>query len=250
MQDEEEYKPGADAPGSSEYDFNGDEFAGEYTVDESAANGSHGGLIDRVKSMAGELMHSRRMMMIAGSVFAVLVIYIILLMTDDDKRPPETTLPTTATLQQPQQPVARPQNDALGDVANQVNEQFKQYNQAITQNKVNIDALAKQVNAVSQTVVQMRSTVESMNKTVSDLDASVKQLTAKPKVKTPTRLVLYRIKALVPGRAWLTSSTGMPTTVRQGDILPGYGRIMLIDPHQGVVATSSGRVIQYGIDDR
>lgn len=61
----------------------------------------------------------------------------------------------------------------------------------------------------------------------------------------------YYIKALIQGRAWLTTADGSRTiTVSSGDYLPGYGLIEQIDPYQGTVTTGSGAVIEYNPADR
>jgi intracellular multiplication protein IcmG len=58
--------------------------------------------------------------------------------------------------------------------------------------------------------------------------------------------IVYHLKAVVPGRAWIQSNTGMLTTVKVGDSLSGYGVVKAINATQGWVGTSSGRIIQYG----
>jgi hypothetical protein len=55
----------------------------------------------------------------------------------------------------------------------------------------------------------------------------------------------YRIKAVISGRAWLEDRNGQNITVKVGDKLPTYGRITEIKPIEGIVNTSSGRVISF-----
>lgn len=56
----------------------------------------------------------------------------------------------------------------------------------------------------------------------------------------------YFVEAVIPGRAWLKAKDGSTVTVAVGDKLPGYGKILSINPYSGVVMTSQGR-LPYGI---
>lgn len=131
-------------------------------------------------------------------------------------------------------------------------------------------ATASQVTQLKQQVASLQSQVASSNATSNQLSQSVEQLTAQVKlltqsvdqnkkaitVKTPSKAavtakpVTYHVKAVVPGRAWLLSSTGKTLTVSNGDeINDYYGKVTLIDSDEGRVVTSSGKVIYYGQDD-
>lgn len=51
----------------------------------------------------------------------------------------------------------------------------------------------------------------------------------------PVRDVI--VEAVIPGRAWLKDLKGRLITVQVGDDLPGYGTVVLIDAHRGIVRT-------------
>jgi intracellular multiplication protein IcmG len=61
---------------------------------------------------------------------------------------------------------------------------------------------------------------------------------------------IYFVRAIIPGRVWLTMQDGSTLTLGRGDKLSGYGFITAIDPQQGTVTLSSGAVIGYNPDDR
>lgn len=61
----------------------------------------------------------------------------------------------------------------------------------------------------------------------------------------PTQI--YYVEAVVPGRAWLQGSDGETISVSIGSYLEGYGRVTRIDTEKGIVVTSSGHIIPYGI---
>lgn len=50
----------------------------------------------------------------------------------------------------------------------------------------------------------------------------------------------YTVQAIIPGRAWLKSESGDTVTVAEGDLLKNYGRVMKIDPYDGVVEIDTG----------
>jgi len=59
----------------------------------------------------------------------------------------------------------------------------------------------------------------------------------------------YFVQAVIPGRAWLHGADGSSLTVVKGQLVPGYGAVTSIDPYSGVVTTSSGFKIRYGINE-
>jgi len=123
---------------------------------------------------------------------------------------------------------------------------------------------------LESTVMQMRSNLSNvemqmatMDNTLQDLTRAVQQTQAqlaamtapkkkvasvkrKPVVKRP----VYYIKAMIPGRAWLTTKSGRTLTISVGDKMPAYGTIRAIDVDQGIVVTSDGGVLHYRPDDR
>lgn len=60
---------------------------------------------------------------------------------------------------------------------------------------------------------------------------------------------IYFVRAIIPGRVWLTMQDGSTLTLSRGDKLSGYGFITTIDPKQGTVTLSSGAIIGYNPDD-
>lgn len=64
-----------------------------------------------------------------------------------------------------------------------------------------------------------------------------------------TRGNSYFIQAIIPGRAWLQDTEGRTITVTYGDSIPGLGKVTKIDPENGVVVTSAGIKIMYGINE-
>lgn len=107
------------------------------------------------------------------------------------------------------------------------------------------------------TLVGLNQNVQELSKTVQNLNSGIQKVVinkqktkaVKKKKKDIPPSVIYRIKAIVPGMAWLESSKKETVAVRVGQELPGYGTIRLISPNDGIVITSFGYVIQYGVND-
>lgn len=105
--------------------------------------------------------------------------------------------------------------------------------------------------------VGLNQSVKELSKAVQSLNSDMQKIIAntnKPKIvkkikKNVPPSVMYRVKAIVPGMAWLESSNNKTIAVRVGQELSGYGTIRLISPNDGMVITSSGYVIQYGVND-
>lgn len=62
--------------------------------------------------------------------------------------------------------------------------------------------------------------------------------------KQVQRKIDLAIHAIIPGRVWLRASDGSTLTVTMGDVIPGYGKVMVIDAPSSTVVTSSGVVIR------
>lgn len=52
--------------------------------------------------------------------------------------------------------------------------------------------------------------------------------------------ISYNVQAIIPGRAWLRSDNGETVTVAEGDVIKSLGRVMKIDPYDGVVEINTG----------
>ena len=142
------------------------------------------------------------------------------------------------------------------------------YNQDV-QNKLEIlatrtESNTQQLEKLQSGLLRSQAALVALNHTMIDLSASLQDTTKqvqelnalKPKPKPVKRVVkpappqeVYHVKAIVPGLAWLESSRGKTVSIRVGDSLAGYGVVQVISPQQGMVITSDGTVIQYGVND-
>ena len=133
--------------------------------------------------------------------------------------------------------------------------------------------IQNEITGLSSAMTEIQNNIAVLTQKMSDVIAAQKEQTAQ---KTPIKQTdhskvinhhknssrqkyfpqkiksynIYYIKSLIQGRAWLTTQHGATLTVSVGQILPGYGSIKNIDTDNGIVTTSSGKVIGYMSHDR
>lgn len=173
------------------------------------------------------------------------------------EKPPEIVLPKV----QPVQPAVQP-------VSPEVEKKLSTLESAQQSIQSNISTMEGQMTNVGHSVAELNQKLESLTQTLNVLNEKIERQTQAlnildertkpkppviihhPKIKKPlTAPSVYYIQAIIPGRAWLILPNGTTITVRNGSHVPGYGSITFIDPRQGRIVTSSGRVIRFSPAD-
>ena len=136
-------------------------------------------------------------------------------------------------------------SDKVSDITN---------NNANTSRKVDaytakIDGIIADKHKTDDEILALRTEILAISDKLAAIDS---KLTAKTplikKVKKelkPVKLVTYSLRAMIHGRAWIENDKGSYMTVKTGDMLPTYGRIVYIDEKAGVLKTTSGRDIKF-----
>jgi intracellular multiplication protein IcmG len=143
-----------------------------------------------------------------------------------------------------------------GQAEENLQQQIAGLSTAIGSIQNNLAMLTQQMGTFSTQAQQAQTQAQAAAK--PQVKAAACQKKTKPKIKNKTKWRygsvfvsrIYYVRAMIQGRAWLMTSDGTTFTVSDGDNLPGYGQVQTIDPAQGVVLTSSGRVINYRPQDR
>lgn len=156
---------------------------------------------------------------------------------------PEPTAETP--LPQPTMPTVGPSDTSL--------DEMRAYH---SQADGKMQELQSQVSSMQKSLAQSESSNEQLQKSVVQLAQQVQtlstalkqQMLAQEKQPKQKRAVFY-LRAVVPDRAWVMTSSGETVSVSVGDSLDQYGTIQSIDPVYGVIETSSGRKITYGSND-
>ncbi len=129
----------------------------------------------------------------------------------------------------------------------------------MTQLQSKVDQLGNQLSATQSANDQLNSSVTTLTSQVKLLAQAVQGINDKlaEKVKPaavhkkplPKVKLTYSVTAVVPERAWILSSNGASMSVTIGDPIDQYGNVTAIDADNGHVYTSSGHVINYGLND-
>lgn len=127
-----------------------------------------------------------------------------------------------------------------------------------TNSQANLDKLSSQITSLQNSLSNLEERLNSLNNTVQDMVNQRQQELAKKaqaqeklhaKKSRDTPKPIYFVRAIVPGRAWLSTQSGSTVTVSAGANLPGYGTVVLVDPNQGTITTSTGAIIGYNPAD-
>jgi intracellular multiplication protein IcmG len=104
---------------------------------------------------------------------------------------------------------------------------------------------------LNQVITQLNAKLETQSQVIERLTVRTAPKPPKPRVLNGflNQRLKYYVQAVIPGRAWLIATNGATLTVREGTLISGYGVVKLIDPTQGRVLTSSGRIIRFSQSD-
>jgi intracellular multiplication protein IcmG len=114
---------------------------------------------------------------------------------------------------------------------------------ALTNKMANIQ---QQINNLQDSIQGVSALVKTNQVSQTTLDAYRTQLQSYQKTDIQTKK-RYFVQAVIPGRAWLQAQDGSSITITVGDVIPGYGKVVSINPYSGTVITDSGEKINYGV---
>lgn len=190
-----------------------------------------------------------------GIIGAIAVVYAILTFTT--RRTPDMTAQVAPPIQTPVQAVATPPpaeplvtttTAVSNDTERTMQEQIQGNQQAIASLQNQMQQLQADLTQLTENLTTITGQIQIIANEIKSMDTE-RSIRESKKLLRVTAMQIYYLKALVPGRAWLQTLKGQVATVTIGDRLPGYGIIQSIDTEQGIVTTSSGRLIQYGPRD-
>lgn len=133
-------------------------------------------------------------------------------------------------------------------------DETQQTARAVNRVTSNMDVLDRSMTTLNSKLTEMNANLAILAQEVKNQQGMLMKLKQKPKKQRIKRGLksskpVYYIQAAIPGRAWLKSTKGITITVVEGTMVKGYGRVKVIDPHQGQVVLSSGRVIKFSASD-
>ena len=211
--------------------------------------------LSRVGSIACILRNNRRVVAVVVVAVVALIAFKLFGMHDQSKK---AVKPKQATIHQPVMqapPVQRLSMPATG--------QLNGLKQDTQTNETAINRLENQVQGLQSQLSQAEAQRTQLNQSMVVLLGQVKNLSSKVSAATAPKIVkksekpsapppppvVYHLKAIVPGRAWIVSNDGLSESVSVGDTVDQYGKVQAVDANRGMVMTSSGKVIDYGSND-
>jgi hypothetical protein len=112
-----------------------------------------------------------------------------------------------------------------------------------------MEELTRRINHMEASLNQITQLLQGVSKSqASGVMGSTPAFNSAAKSLEPR--MIYSVQAIIPGRAWLKSEAGDTVTVAEGDYLKGYGRVVKIDPYDGIVAIDTGSKVinlSYGV---
>jgi len=257
----------------------GNEFVFEEEVNQDQAEYSkstYEGSTENIKS----LIHNKRLMMTLGAIVGLWIITYLIEASmasgsvddviDEDLASVKQELGQNppAAMQQPAAPqVSLSDLNNVETTATSNAAGVQKISNDVAQHHIEIEKAIKNYNDLNAKVTKMTIQLDNLQyqfKHVLDIDRELyrkindieekmrkseeaKKLAAEKKMpKKP--LAVYHLRAIVDGRAWLVNAEGQSMTVVVGETLTDYGKIINIFASQGLIATSSGRVIQFQHD--
>lgn len=117
-------------------------------------------------------------------------------------------------------------------------------------NAAQLETLNKGINNIEMQVMELTNTMAGKKQATGEGHHHSKHHhgTFEEGVEKAPAMTAYYVQAIIPGRAWLKDPNDKIITVTVGDPISGYGEVVNIDAKNGVVTTSSGAKIEYGID--
>lgn len=238
-----------------------DEFHFNLEEDQASATSHVYQTIGSKKQNAFGQLNRTNLWIVAGAILVFFALFKLFTLFFSDSRQKEVSVPLTPppAVTMPQvmpQPVVPststpPVVPSMGTqpsaaLENQVSglqNQVTSLSSSVSDLKDNMSQIQAQLQMI-QTQLQKSPAVQVEKKSVRP---KVKHVTAHKKIKRTRyyQQVYYVLRAIIPNRAWVVDSWGNNYSVTRGDILPGVGRIRIIDPNRGRVITSRGTIIRY-----
>lgn len=172
------------------------------------------------------------------------------------QQPAPQTIPQAQV--QPTPSVSNTDVDQLQTNQRNLQNSLANLNEQVQQLNTQMAAISGNYNALQQQLTEMQAKESTLISSIERLIAAqkthryVQRDYSLPTYRVQNVPLRYRVhfyvQAIIPGRAWLINSEGHTYTVRVGSTVPGYGVVQKIDPWQGRVVMSSGKILRFNQD--
>lgn len=229
-----------------EYQFPQDEYAASSHADQSkasddsAASAAPTNPLSAILNRLSQMKHKR--ILIAAVIVIFLIIFVRLL------EPGKKTSPTPSVAEQaPSVVVEKTDDSAMIGSLDALKAHTSQTQTQLNDLRSQVTSLQNAVNTSQAQNQQLQTTVTKLEDQIKEISEQLNALMIRP---VSGKRIVYHLRAILPDRAWIISDQGNALTVTVGDRVEQYGTIKAIDAQHGILETSSGRKIQYGVNDR
>lgn len=118
-----------------------------------------------------------------------------------------------------------------------------EYAQRMTEYASQNKNLTDQVHALNTRVASMEAEMHKLLQALTRQAPPQTHVVAPPRPQANEPRIAYNVQAIIPGRAWLRSDSGETVTVAEGDMIKNVGRVVKIDPYDGVVEINTGNKV-------
>ncbi|OGO92809.1 MAG: hypothetical protein A3F10_04745 [Coxiella sp. RIFCSPHIGHO2_12_FULL_42_15] len=191
--------------------------------------------------------NNRRKLLVVLVIMIVLVVFQIMKHKENNKvimQAPEQPAPTqTLPTQQPSQDQALLQQSLAS-----IQQNGDANAQEISLLKSQVDDMRAQMQQANETNDQLKQAMVLLLQELRNVNENIK-VNVSQKSGPPQPVLVYSVRAIVDGRAWILGSNGLAISVTVGDPIPGYGNVTGIYPGRGLITTNTGKDIRLGQND-
>lgn len=237
---------------ADEYQYPGE----EYVVEPTETTPDKETVTKKTVSQAGEpaawkqfVMNNRRKLLVVLIVLVLLVAFQIMKHKENNKVIMQAPEQPKVTQTQPSQ--FQPSNEdrsMLQQSLALIQQSGTENAQEISQLKSQLDDMHSQMQEVSETNDQMKKAMVLLLQELKNINENM-QVKMPKKTALPKPNLVYSIRAMVDGRAWILGSNGLAESVTVGEPIPGYGNVTGIYPARGLITTTTGKSIRLGDND-
>lgn len=186
---------------------------------------------------------NKRMILIIVAVIVLLIIVHLMNAFKKSNLPPISSQPaqTTATTPVSSSP-ALSASDEMASMGSRTQTEIQNL-------KSQLSDMQNSLSAVQTQNQQLQQALSALTEQLQTLSTEVNQALMKRRPGVRAKLMVYHLRAVVPDRAWIASNNGQSFSVTIGNHVRDYGTVQAIDAQNGIIKTSSGRVIKYGAND-
>ena len=158
-------------------------------------------------------------------------------------------------------PQSTPQIDRHAQILDENSKMIGGFMEQNSKTKQDIDSMNTKYMELEKHIQELSSDMTILHNQIRNTNASITALRSeimakkKPEVKvTPKKVIKlqdFALRAVIDGRAWIRDVNDMrrTMTISVGDEVPTYGKVVSIHPIEGLIHTTSGRVIQFPVSE-